>query len=369
MTTPSRPARIGLVGAGWRAEFFLRVARALPGHFTIARVLVRSTRSATSVTEEWGVAATTDIAEFERDTFDYVVVSAPAAAAGELVARFASAGLAVLTETPPAVDVAALLSLWRLVGGARVQVAEQYHLQPHHAARLRVAADGRIGEVTSARVSTAHGYHGVSLARRALGAGLPDVGASPAGLGGVRITAREVGDRMASSRGREGWKETLVEVANRRTIALLEFETGQSAVFDFAEEQYWSPVRSRHFSIHGTLGEIDDDDVRYLAGPGRPVHARLERSATGIAGDLGGMFLEGIALHGEPVYENRFGTARLNDDELAVAEAMHRMARFAETGEEFYGLAEASHDHYLGILVAEAAASGTEVASGAMPWA
>jgi hypothetical protein len=184
----------------------------------------------------------------------------------------------------------------------------------------------------------------------------------------VRITAREIVDRMATSRGRDGWKATLEEVPNRRTIALLEFDGGRAAVFDFAEEQYWSPVRSRHFSIHGTLGEIDDDEVNYLAGPGRPVHARLERAATGIAGDLGGMFLERIALHDEAVYENRFVPARLNDDELAIAETMYRMARFVETGEGFYGLAEASHDHYLALLIAEAVQSGAEVVSQRMPW-
>jgi len=359
MTTGTRPARIGLVGAGWRAEFFLRIARELPQHFAVERVLVRTESSATSVTAAWGVPATTDFAGFARGSFDYVIVSAPAEAAGDLVARLAGAGLAVLTETPPAVDVAALETLWSAVGGAPVQVAEQYHLQPHHAARLRVASSGLVGEITSARVSTAHGYHGMSLARRALG-----VGFDPA-----RITAREVSDRMVTSRGRDGWKATLEEVPNRRTIALLEFDgSGRSAVFDFAEEQYWSPARSRHFSIHGTLGEIDDDDVAYLAGPGRPVHARLERRATGIAGDLEGMFLERIALHDETLYENRFAPARLNDDELAIAEAMHRMARFVETGEEFYGLAEASHDHYLALLVAEAVESGTEVVSQRMRW-
>ena len=360
-TAPSpSPARIGLIGAGWRAEYFSRIARELPDRFEIVRVLVRTERSATSVTRSWAVPATTDLAEFLRGTYDYVVVSTPVAAAPELIEALVGAGIPVLTETPPAADVAALVALWRAVGGGPVQVAEQYHLQPHHAARIAVAHSGLIGDITSTRVSVAHGYHGVSLVRRALGVGLEP----------VVVTARDVGDRMVASRGRDGWAATLDEVPNRRTIALLQFaDAGQTGVFDFAEEQYWSPGRSRHLSIHGTRGEVDDDAVNYLAGPARPVHGRLGREATGVDGDLSGMHLERIVLGGEPYYENRFGGARLNDDELAVAEAMRRMAHFAATGVGFYGLAEASHDQHLALLIGEAASRGGEIVSERMPWA
>ena len=177
-----------------------------------------------------------------------------------------------------------------------------------------------------------------------------------------------VADRVLSARGREGWERELVEVENPRTVALLRFDSGSSAVFDFAEEQYFSPVRARHFSVRGTRGEIDGDRVDYLLGPGRAVHSRLERDSTGIDGDLDGSHLRGIALNESTVYENRFAPARLGDDELAVAELMHRMAGFVDTGVEVYSLAEASHDQYLALLVQRAAQSGAEVESGPMPW-
>lgn len=334
----ARPATIGLIGGGWRAEYFLRIARELPDRFEIAGVLVRSEGSAAAVRERWALPATTSLDEFLRGRYDYVIVSTPAEAAADLVV--------------------ALVALYGRVGTAGVQVAEQYHLQPHHSARLAVAASGIIGEVTSTRVSAAHGYHGLSLARRALGAGFE----------GVRMTARTVADRVVSARGREGWKGSLAEVENPRTVALLRFDSGTTAVFDFAEEQYFSPVRGRQFSLRGTRGEVDGDRVDWMVSAGRAVHARLERESTGIDGDLDGSHLRRIALNDGTVYENRFAPARLGDDELAVAELMHRMALFVDTGADVYSLAEASHDQYLALLVQRAAAEGSEVESRPMPW-
>ncbi|WP_411700141.1 Gfo/Idh/MocA family protein [Conyzicola sp.] len=353
----AQPAVIGLIGAGWRAEYFLRIARDLPERFVVARVLVRTEASATSVGQKWGVPTGTSLADFVKNDFDYVVVSAPWDAVPELIEALVAAGIPVLSETPPAPDVAALRSLWGSVGGAGVQVAEQYHLQPHHAARLAVVRSGLIGEVSSARVSVAHGYHGVSLARLYL-----DVGFEP-----VTVRADGLTDPLLSSNGRVGWKETLEPVPGRRTVALLRFGA-KSAVFDFTDEQYFSPVRSRHLSVRGDRGEIWDNTVSHLAGPGDPVTGELQRDVTGVESELSGNYLRRVTLHTEVYFENRFAPARLNDDEIAVAESMHRMSVFVATGEPFYPLAEASHDHYLGLLIDEAAVTGETVRSEAMPW-
>jgi predicted dehydrogenase len=357
MTTPSATASIGLIGAGWRAEYFLRIARELPERFRVARVLVRTEGSATSVSEAWGVPATTSIDDFLAEAYDFVVVSVPPAAAPGLIESVVAAGIPVLSETPPAPDVAALESLWAAVGGAPVQVAEQYLFQPHHAARLSVLRSGVLGDVTSARVSTAHGYHGVSLLRRFLGLGL-----EPA-----TITAHSIPDRVLSSNSRAGWHPELVETASPRTTALLRFGE-KAAIFDFTEEQYFSPVRSRHVSIRGTRGEIDDNTVSYLRGPGDATVTQFRREVTGIESDLYGNHLRRVSLHDEVHFENPFAPARLSDDEIAVAETLRLMARYVATGAGFYSLAEASHDHYLGLLIAESAATESTVRSADMPW-
>jgi len=355
-------ATVGLIGAGWRAEYFLRIARDLPERFTVARVLVRTVESASSVAGTWGVGATTSLADFLTGSYDFVVVSTPWAVVPELIEALVAAGIPVLSETPPAPDAAALRSLWGSVGGAPVQVAEQYFLQPHHAARLAVVRSGLLGEVSSARLSVAHGYHGVSLARLFLGAGFDP----------VTIRADALTDPLLSSNGRDGWFDELAPVAGRRTVAMLRFgDAGageRNAVFDFTDEQYFSPVRSRHTSVRGTRGEISDNTVTHLVGPGNAAVGELRRDVTGIESDLSGNYLRRVTLHTDVLWQNRFAPARLNDDEIAVAEAMHRMAVFVRTGEDFYSLAEASHDHYLGLLIDEAAASGETVRSEPMPW-
>lgn len=352
------PTVIGVIGASWRAQYYLRAARELPQHFSVREVLVRSQDSASRVTTDWGVPSTTSLDEFlAAGPFDYVVVSVPPDAASEVTRAVIDAGYPVLSETPPAPTVEELFELYRSVGTAPVQVAEQYQFQAHHAARLALAADGTIGEVNGVRVSAAHGYHGVSLIRFALG-----VGFEP-----VEVSAQQLVDSVVSARGRDAWNEAASQYDSGRTLAVLHF--GQkSAIYDFNFEQYFSPIRSRHIDIYGTTGEINDDHVSYLSSPGHATHSLLHRESTGVDGDLEGYFLRRISLGEKVLYENRFIQARLNDDELAVAETMFRMAIYVRDGEPFYGLADASQDQYLSLLINRAAETGESLATGQTPW-
>ena len=350
--------RIGLIGAGWRSEYYLRIAGELPWLFEIAAVLTASQASADRMSADWAIPTTTDLSDFlTRGPYDYVVVSVPRAVAPELVRALSAADIPVLTETPPARDLDSLTALWSAVGGAPVQVAEQYRFQPQHSARLAVAASGALGIVHTAEVSVAHEYHGVSLIRAALG-----VGFEP-----VEVTARLIPDRVVAAHGRDGWLDRPGLIEATRTWALLQFDAG-IGIYDFADEQYVSPVRSRHITFRGTEGELRDDTVRYVAEAGRAATMSLSREATGLDGDLEGSFLRRIALGTNVVYENPFVRARLNDDELAVAEVMTKMAHFVRTGEPFYSLADGCHDHYLGLLIAESARAGRAVSSSPQAW-
>ena len=356
----TQPARIGIVGGGWRTEAYLRVAQARPDLFSIGAFLVRSDAGAARLTDRWGVRAGTSEDSFVREGFDYILVCVPRDTAPDFTRRFARADIPVLCETPLATDLAATVALYRELGDeAPVEVAEQYRFQPHHAARLGVAASGILGDVDYVRASVAHDYHAMSLIRQALGVGFAD----------AEVEARALTDRSAVPLDRDGWSADPPTVDSQRISARIRFDGGPVADYDFSDEQYFSPIRSRHLTIRGDRGEITDDDVRYLTSANEPVAFPHPRQETGLDGDLEGRFLRGITLGAESVYRNPFAPARLSDDEIAIAAVLLRMNEFARTRASFYGFAEAAQDHYLALAVHESASTGRAVRTVAQPWA
>jgi predicted dehydrogenase len=351
-------ARIGIVGASWRAEYYLRAASVLPEHFEVVAVHVASDASAERVTRTWSVAATTSRAAFLAGDYDFVVVATPSEVAAELTVAASRAGHAVLTETPPAPTRESLLAYYAELRGQRVQVAEQYRFQAHHAARLALAKSGRLGPVTWARLSAAHGYHGVSLIRAFLGKGFDP----------VTISGYSVPDPTVASRGRDDWHDELVEYTSARAFARLDYGE-QNGLYEFDFEQYFSPTRPRHVEVYGPRGQISDDDVSYVVAPRHATVGRLQRSATGADGDLEGFFVDSISWGDDIVWSNPYRGARLNDDELAVAELMGRMARYVDGGPEAYSLADGCHDQLLSLAINEAVESGLPVRVDEVPWA
>jgi hypothetical protein len=87
-----------------------------------------------------------------------------------------------------------------------------------------------------------------------------------------------------------------------------------------------------------------------------------------VGGNLEGFFLRGIMAGSEWMFTNDFIPARLSDDEIAIAECLVRMDRHVQGGPDLYSLAEASQDHYLSLLMHEAAATGQPVRSRAQIW-
>jgi predicted dehydrogenase len=352
-------ATIALVGAGWRAEYFLRIAQALPERFNIGSVVTRSASSAERISSRWQVPADTSLRILKRgEPPDYVIVSVPPDIAPQFTLKLIAMGVPVLCETPPAQDIAELAKLYRRLGdNAPLQIAEQYQFQPHHYARLALARSGRLGTIGSALISATHGYHAISLLRLALGSGFQD----------VAIDGRQFYDSCLDLIGRQGWLTEPAIQTSARVHAILHF--GDSVgIYDFSRAQYFSPIRSRHMAIYGTRGEVFDDAVRYIQKTGEPVHSHLLREDTGRDGNLEGVFLRSITLGEDVLFRNSYVPARLTDDELAGAEVMSRMFDYARFGSSFYGLADASHDHYLSLLLDEAVATGKTVRSSRQPW-
>jgi predicted dehydrogenase len=341
------PVAFALVGSGWRAAFFERVVAALPDQFRLTgRYSLRQP----------GVTGSLDGLLAGQPTF--VVLAVTREATPALLTAFAERGVAVLCETPPATDLDGLRRLAPLTRhGPRIQVAEQYRFQPHHAARLALATDSRLGTISQAQVSVAHGYHGIDLIRRFLG-----VGAEP-----VTITARRFASPVVAGPDRGGPPAEERILPDPQVIATLDFGE-RLGILDFADEQYFSWIRGLRFLVRGERGEIDGLDVRWLADHRTPARVRLERHDAGHDGNLEGLYLEGISAGAEWVYRNPFGTARLTDDEIAVATCLARMPDAIEGGPEVCTLADAVHDRYLDLLVEESIRTGGPVRAEGHAW-
>lgn len=352
-------ATFGVIGGGWRAEFYLRVAQALPERFEVGGMLVRDAEKGAALEQRRGVATRRTLDALLSNDLHFVVLCVPAAATPSLLHELADRGIPVLTETPPAPDLDGLLGLEELTrGGARIQVAEQYAFQPLHAARLAVVASGRLGAITQVQVSVAHAYHGISLLRKFLGIRFEN----------ARVTASNFSLPIVRGPGRGGPPSSEETVQSIQTIAQLDFD-GRLGIYDFALEQYFSWIRAPHLLVRGERGEISDSRVCYLRDFRTPVTFDLLRQDAGEDGNLEGFYHKGILAGSEWVYLNPFVPARLSDDEIAVATCLEKMACYAEGGPEFYSLAEASQDHYLALISEHSAASAETFDTAAQPWA
>lgn len=351
----------GIVGGGWRAEFYIRIAKALPEQLRIHTMLVRDEEKGRAIEAKWGIPTVRTLEQFADESahYSFAVVSVARAAAPEIIQQLTLYNIPVLAETPPAVDLAALSDLYSsLPRGARVQVAEQYLFQPMHAARIAFARSGKLGEISQAQVSAAHDYHGISLIRQLLG-----VGFEPAVINGQRFVSA-----IAKGPSRQGdpTEEQLGESV--QLIVTLRFGD-KLAVYDFTGDQYFSWIRRSRMLVRGSMGELVDTEASYLQNYNTPIHAELRRVDTGHNGNLEGYYHRGVMADGEWLYQNPAAPARLSDDEIAIATCLLKMGDYAEgMGAPFYSLAEAAQDHYLALLMNRAVETGETVSTEKQVW-
>ncbi len=343
---------LGMIGGGWRADFFLRIAQALPERFHLGGMLVRDAAKGERIEETWGVKTVRTLDELRRlADFQFVVVSVPWPVTPTMLRQLTERGIPALAETPPAPDLAGLIALHDPTKqGAKIQVAEQYQFQPLHAARLTLARTGTLGAVTQAQVSAAHGYHGVNLLR-----GLLEVDFEE-----VVITARSFTSSIVSGPGRGGPPSEEKLVASKQVIAQFDFGD-KLGIFDFSGDQYFSWIRSSRLLVRGDRGEINNRQVRYLQDFRTPIDMELKRIDAGQNGNLEGYYHQGIVAGSDWIYRNPFVPARLTDDEIAIATCLQKMSAYVRGGPSFCGLPEASQDHYLSLMIDEAVRSGEAV--------
>jgi len=338
-----------VVGSGWRAEMFWRLAAALPDVECVGAI-VRTPRDLPVPT----------FGSLDDLRPDFVVTAVPWGANPGVIAEAVERGLPVLAETPPAPTRDGLTELWRRTGDTGlVQVAEQYLLVPAHAARLAAVRAGLIGEPTQVQVSSTHMYHAVALIRGFLGLG----------RGPVTVRASRTTAPLVDPLTRAGWTDDPVPKPATTTIATLDFGDGLSGLYDFTDNQWHNQLRFRRILVRGTHGELRDDEVVRITAPRTIVRSPLVRRQTGYDLDLDDFDTDTITLGGEVLFRNPFPGRRWNDEEIAIATLLRKMAGWVRgDGPPPYPLAEGAHDHLVALAIEESADTDRTVTIPAPPW-
>ncbi|MCM1134119.1 MAG: Gfo/Idh/MocA family oxidoreductase [Clostridium sp.] len=353
-------AKFIVIGYGWRADFFYRIAKEIPEKFEICAGVLRTQERAAQMEEKWNVFATASLEEALKKEPDFAVLCVPRTIVKDYLCLLMDKGVPVLCETPPAQNVEELRELWQETKRrkGRIQAAEQYFLQPYYGAVAEVIKAGYLGEVSNVTLSAIHGYHAASIFRKLLGIGYEN----------CTIAGRRFSFDVTATNSREGFDNSGRVIQADRDMAFMKFENGKTAFLDFSGEQYFSLIRTRRWNIQGVRGEINDNTVRFLTEKNLPVEQELKRVDVGVNNNKEWSH-RGIMFLDKMVYENPYYPARLNDDEIAVASCLGAMKAYAETGKEFYPLREALQDTYLAFAMEQALDSGEAVSTARQPWA
>jgi predicted dehydrogenase len=342
-----------LIGSGFRARMFLKVAREL-GTIRCGGAVVRTQRPL-------DVPVFTSLDECLRElSVDFVLTATPSSVTPRVIAAAVDRGLPVLAETPPAADLDGLRALWSAVGNSGlVQVAEQYPMMPSHAARAALVATGAIGTPTQVQVSSTQHYHAIALIRSLLRGGR-----GPVSVRATRFTAP-----LVSPLSRAGWTDDEEAHPTTTTIATLDFGEERSGVYDFTEQQTRNQLRFRRLTVRGSEGELHNDEVVWMAGPRALLRSPLVRRQTGYDLDLAGYDTEHISFGSELLYRNPYPGRRWMDDEIAMATLLERTASWVrDDGPAPYPLAEGAHDQQLALAIEQSADSDSTVTTSREAW-
>ena len=329
-----------IIGSGFRSAIYWEVAAGLPGVDCVG-VVTRRPRALP-------VPAYDSVDALLRDhPVDFVVTCTAPAVTPQLIVESVGRGLPVLTETPPAWSSAEIQDLWQKVGRAGlVQVAEQYHLMPLHAARLAAVRAGVVGRVGQVHVSSTQLYHAVSLLRRFLGVGVE----------GALVRASRTVAPLVNPLDRGGWTGDVEPHDATTTLATLDFGDGRSGLYDFTDNQTRNLLRTRRLLVRGSHGELSDETVVHLVDATTVTRSGFSRRQTGHDLDQNGYATDHIALGDEVYWRNPWPQSRWTDDELAIAEILTRMAAWVDgEGPGPYPLVEGCTDQLMALAITEAA--------------
>ena len=344
-----------IVGSGYRAEYFGRIARAYPDQFR-ALFLCRSTEKATLMKQHTGIDATVSREACLAFRPDFAVIAVDRSHVADAAEEWLREGYPVLTETPvgDTPDKLRRLRQWEKAG-AKIVCSEQYHRQPILAAGLDAIDRGLIGQPTSLYISLLHDYHAASLIRKALQ--IP-VGEAYT-LRGIR---RESTVTETDSRYGAILDGRTAQAA--RDTAFVSFASGKEAIYDFCPVQYRSYIRSRHLTVRGSRGEWTDTVLLHLDDENRPRQTFLLPEIPEKYRGLDTQALRDERRNWQPSL-----APDTVQDEFAIASILLDMRDYLAGGPSPYPLEEALEDAYFWLLLNQAVENPwREISCGVRPW-
>ncbi len=320
--------KYGIIGAGWRSEFYLRIAELLPDKFCVSGIFIRNLQKRKEFEKKYRVPIYDNLESLLQTDMDFVVSCVNKESIWQTVISLCKIGLPVLSETPISITEN---QLSEFQDDYKAQVAEQFHFQPRNMAIKKIIDSGILGEVCQVQLSCCHDYHAASLIRYFLNTGneMP------------KTEAITLNDPVTRYNSRQGFIEPTLVNAEQK-IKIYQFKN-KTAIYNFQFEQYFSDIRSSMIVVRGTLGEIVNNCCTYLKN-GIPHSFTLSRNALGINENLDGFSLLNITGDGKVLYESPFPTARLSDEEIAIATCLLKMYEYTKTNIDFYSIKEAYID-------------------------
>lgn len=319
-----------IIGGGWRAEFYLRIAALVPERFSAVCICVRNKERAKEISEKYGVKTINTVNELKKIPCDFIVNCINKNDISKLSLSLASEGFSVLSETPACTDAKQAEALIKnFHPNYKIQIAEQFHLKPMYQAIKQIIEKGVIGKVNYIYISASHEYHAMSLIRFFINSDNANL-----------ISQSAFFSPILHTHFRNGEIEDKKYLNSHHSIKVFDFG-GKIAVYDFDSEQYFSPIRADRLLIRGDRGEIENDTVRYFNHDNTPVESKIIQHKSG---SLDGLYNGSITFEDKILYTSPFGTARLTDEETAIATALVNMDTYLKTGKEFYSFKNAIKD-------------------------
>lgn len=314
-----------IIGAGWRAEFYLRISKFLPEIFNVKAICIRNKERAKDIAVKYNVKVVDNIDDLLKEEFDFVVNCINKTDISDLAVELADRGHFVLCETP-------IIS--KPVFGhnyEKIQVAEQFHLKGIYQAIKKIVDMGVIGELSYVNMSMAHDYHGMSLIRF-----LFNEYDEP-----VKLADKTFETEILKTNGRGGELMNKHIGSSTQKIKIYSFGA-KYAVYDFTDDQYFSPIRRDRILLRGTKGEIENTKVRYFNKNNKFVESEIIVQKSGL---LDGFYNDKIVFESEVLFDFPFKEARLSEEEIAIAQCLIKMKQYIATGNELYSYEKAYKDY------------------------